>query len=90
MFDNIRSDKRFTFITKCQLDINGAKFNCLVDNISTVGALIEVPSPDKKYIQVGRTGTLNVLLLTPVKYHCKVVRINSNQVGLQFFNLHDR
>ena len=84
MIDKVRSDERFTFISNCQLDMNGAKFNCLVDNISTVGALIECTSPDQKYIQVGKTGILNVLLLTPVKYVCKIVRIDSNQIGLQF------
>ncbi len=79
-----RSDERLTFITKCQLDINGIKYNCLVENISTAGALIEMTASDQNCIHVGEMGTLDVLLLAPVKYRCKVVRINSNQIALQF------
>ena len=66
------------------MDINGAHYNCLVDNISTIGALIEVTASEQKHISVGETGILNTVLLSPVKFLCKVVRINLNQVGLQF------
>lgn len=79
-----RSDERVKFTTKCQLDINGKKYNCLVDNISTTGASIEMTASEQNYIQVGEMGTLKVLLLSPVKYLCKVVRVNSNQIGLHF------
>ena len=79
-----RSDNRVALLTKCQLDINGRKYNCLVDNISTTGAAIEMTVLDHDDIQVGEMGTLNVLLLSPVKYRCRVVRIDSNQIGVQF------
>lgn len=79
-----RSDERITFSSKGQMDINGTKYNCLVDNISTIGALIEVAASDKDHILVGETGILNILLLSPVKFICRVVRINLNQIGLQF------
>ena len=79
-----RSDERITFISKGQMDINGTKYNCLVDNISTIGALIEVAASEQKHILVGEMGILNTVLLSPVKFLCKVVRINLNQIGLQF------
>jgi hypothetical protein len=79
-----RSDNRVELLTKCQLDINGRTYNCLVDNISTTGAAIEMSVAGEDDIQVGETGMLNVLLLSPVTYQCRVVRISSNQIGVQF------
>jgi len=81
-----RSDNRVALLTKCQFDINGRKYNCLVDNISTTGAAIEMTVSDQDDIQVGEIGTLNVLLLSPVQYQCRVVRISSDQVGVQFID----
>jgi hypothetical protein len=79
-----RSENRVELLTKCQLEINGKKYNCLVDNISTAGAAVEMADADQDCIQVGDTGTLDVLLLSPVTYHCKVVRTDSNLIGVQF------
>ena len=82
--DKQRSDSRVELLTKCQLEINGKKYNCLVDNISTTGAAVEMAGTDQDSIQVGNTGTLDVLLLSPVTYHCWVVRISSDQIGVNF------
>ena len=84
MNDKQRSDQRVPLITKCHLDINGKTYNCLVDNISITGASVEMTAADQNGINVGDTGTLHVLLLSPVKYLFKVARVNSNQIGLQF------
>ncbi|WP_223922358.1 PilZ domain-containing protein [Geobacter sp. AOG2] len=84
MSEKQRSDNRVALLTKCQLDIKGRTYNCLVDNISTTGAAIEMTVADHDDIQVGETATLNVLLLSPVTYRCKVVRISSDQIGVQF------
>lgn len=84
MSEKQRSDNRVALLTKCQLDLNGRKYNCLVDNISTTGAAIEMTALDQDDIQVGEMGTLNVLLLSPVRYRCRVVRISANQIGVQF------
>lgn len=84
MNEKQRGDNRVALLTKCQLEINGRKYNCLVDNISTTGAAIEMIVLDHDDIQVGEMGTLNVLLLSPVRYQCRVVRIDSNQIGVQF------
>jgi hypothetical protein len=82
--DKQRGDSRVELLTKCQLEIKGKKYNCLVDNISTTGASVEMAAMDLDHIQVGDTGTLVVLLLSPVTYHCRVVRRSSDQIGVQF------
>jgi hypothetical protein len=79
-----RSESRIELLTKCRLEINGKKYNCLVDNISTTGAAVEMAGTVQDCIQVGDTGTLDVLLLSPVTYHCRVVRTDSNLIGVQF------
>ena len=84
MYKLERSDERIPFITKGLLEIKGVKCTCLVDNISTTGALIEVGASDQMQLCMGDVGTLKVLLLSPVNYICQVVRINSNQIGLHF------
>ena len=84
MYDKQRNDERVNVITKCSLDINGTKYYCILDNISTIGASIEIDASDKNNIQIGDVGTLHVLLLSTVQYLCKVVRADSNRVGLQF------
>ncbi len=84
MYDKQRSDERINIITKCSLDINGTKYYGILDNISTIGASIEINTSDKINIQIGDIGTLHVLLLSTVQYLCKVVRTDSNRVGLQF------
>lgn len=81
-----RSDERLKFVSNGQIDINGTKYNCLVDNISTIGALIEVTASEQKHILVGEMLILYMVLLSPVKFLCKVIRINIDQIGLQFVN----
>ncbi|HEY4743741.1 MAG TPA: PilZ domain-containing protein [Desulfuromonadaceae bacterium] len=84
MYDQQRRDERVTLTTKGLLDINDARHECVVDNISTIGAFIELKVPGKHRIHAGDRGVLHVLLLTPVKYLCVVVRIEATGIGLQF------
>lgn len=87
--DKCRRDKRLNITTKCRLDISGKVHDCIVDNISTVGAAIDITNlkfSKKNLLQVGEMGTLNVLLLAPVKFHCKVVWVSSTQIGVEFIN----
>lgn len=84
MLDTHRSDERIPFTTNGLLEIRGSKFSCLVDNISTTGVLIEISTADLEYIRLGDIGILYVLLLSPVNYPCRVVRIDANQIGLHF------
>jgi hypothetical protein len=79
-----RCDERISFKTRCILDVKGKKLSCLVDNISNVGALIEVAPSDRGSIKSGDVCSLKVLLLSAVNYTCKVVRIDTNQIGVSF------
>jgi hypothetical protein len=83
MYDIQRSDERIPFKTRCILEINGAKCTCLVDNISTAGALVEACS-EPLTVNQGDVGTLKVLLLSPIHYQCSVVRVQGSQLALQF------
>lgn len=84
MTNTFRNNERIAFTTKGLLDIRGSIYACLVDNISTTGVLIEVNNLDQENIRLGDIGTLSILLLSPVNYTCRVVRIDSNQIGLNF------
>jgi len=84
MYDKKRGEERISFKTTCVLNLKDSKYACVVDNISTTGALIELCTKDQKGIHMGDTGTLKVLLLSPVTYLCKVIRVHSNQIGLHF------
>lgn len=86
---NDRGDARVEYITKCEFDIKGIVYKCLLDNLSTTGASVEMTPSDQDYIQLGEIGTLTVLLSSPVKYLCTVVRIKSTQLGLQFLDNDD-
>lgn len=79
-----RIDERITILTKCKLEIDGRKSDCLVENISTVGAMIKLDKTDYKFISVGDTGMISILLLSPVHYLCRVIRKEKGQIGLQF------
>lgn len=79
-----RSDQRVSFITKCILHINNKKYSCLLENISTTGASIDMSRDVPASIQVGAPCILKVLLLSPVTYSCKVVRKTTDHIGVQF------
>lgn len=64
----------------------GISHDCLVENISTVGASVHLTDSDQASMHVGDTGILTVLLLTSVTYPCKIVRIDLNRVALQFID----
>jgi len=84
MFEKTREDERVNIITRCRLDIKGTKYDGIVDNISTVGASVEINASDQNNIRIGDTGILYVLLLSTVQYLFKVVRNDTNRIGLQF------
>jgi len=82
----VRIDDRQTLDTKCILDINGRKYKCRMDNFSTAGASVEITDADYERIKIGESGTLIVTLLTNAEYACKVMRIVSSHISLQFID----
>ena len=85
-----RSDERIEYVTKCELDIRGTIHMCLLDNLSATGASVEMTPSGQNYIQEGEIVMLMVLLSSPVKYLCTVVRVKSTQICLQFLDDNDR
>lgn len=79
-----RVDERVTLLTKCKLEINGKKFDGLVDNISTLGALVELDRWSLMYIDIGDRGAIKLLLLSPVQYLCTVVRKYPKHIAIKF------
>lgn len=86
MYNQQRSDERVAFRTTCVLNINGNQYKGLLDNISDNGALIALISSHQDRIHQGDTGTLQVLLLSPVTYRCRVVRIKGNEIAVEFID----
>jgi hypothetical protein len=82
--DNKRFDERIDYISNCILIYNDEEFTGLLNNISTTGALIEMNGPFPHGIKCEDACTLKVLLLSPVKYSCKIVHLEADHVGLQF------
>jgi len=83
---NDRGDARVEYMTRCEFNVKGVVYKCLLDNLSTTGASVEITPSDRDYIQLGAKGALTVLFSSPVKYLCTVVRIKSTQLGLQFLD----
>jgi hypothetical protein len=79
-----RRDERLDLTTKGRLAISGKVYDCIIDNISPVGAAIDMTLTKTPVLQVGQMGTLNVLLLSPVRFHFRVVRTSSTRVGVEF------
>jgi len=83
---NKRSDQRITYVSNSLLKINEVSYHCFLENISTTGALLEIDDIISDTIHIDDVCSLDVLLLSPVKYTCKVVHINNNKVGLKFID----
>ena len=79
-----RHTERLSWVSNGVLEVHGSKYECFLDNISDEGALIRFTETDLPALNPGVTCTLKVVLLNVVEYPCKVVRVNSPQVGLQF------
>ena len=82
--DHTRSDQRIKYISKCQLEIQGISYSGLLENVSTSGASIDVVDAVPDSIRCGDPCNLTTLLLGPVKLPCKIIRIDSTRIGLQF------
>ncbi len=84
--DKQRSDQRVNYISKCLLDVHGTIYPGILENISKTGAAIEIVETLPHTIQCGETCILSTLLLSPVKYSCKILRIDSKRIALQFLD----
>lgn len=83
---NNRSDQRVNYVSECLLDVQSTSYFCLLENISSTGASLEMIGDGPKNDQCGEECKLTVLLLSPVKYSCKILRINSFKIALKFLD----
>lgn len=68
------------------VDGKSEKIFCMLENISNHGALICIMDPVGGIMQQGDIICLKTILLSPVEYQCKVTRIDSNRIAVQFLN----
>lgn len=83
---NKRSDQRITHVSDSLLKIRGESYHCFLENISTTGALLDLNMNIGDKFQIDDVCSLDVLLLSPVNYTCRVVHINDSKVGLKFID----
>jgi hypothetical protein len=81
-----RNDQRITYISKCLLEVHDASFAGLLENVSAAGASIEISGAMPQTVQDGDSCNLTALLLGPVKLPCKVLRITSTSIAVQFLD----
>ena len=81
-----RNDDRFEFISMGLVDGKTDKISCRLENISPGGALIRMIDPVPETLQKGDIVNLKAILLLPVELQCKVVRIDADQIAMQFIN----
>ncbi|MHB8058005.1 MAG: PilZ domain-containing protein [Desulfuromonadaceae bacterium] len=82
-----RNDDRIVFISMGLVDGKTEKISCVLENISPAGALIRMSGPVPETIQKGDIVHLKAILLLPVELQCKVVRIDADQIAMQFINM---
>lgn len=71
----------------CILNYEGINYQALLDNISLGGALVKVSDMQPERLYIG--AVVNLMLcsnpdLCPTKYTCKVIRLDSPDIGIKF------
>lgn len=87
---NTGKSDRIVCEAKCILNFDGFDFQGVIENISLSGALIKLNDKITNSIQPGDTCDMifcNNPDLYPVKYTCKVIRLDSAIIGIEFLEL---
>ncbi|MBV5340058.1 MAG: PilZ domain-containing protein [Deltaproteobacteria bacterium] len=82
-----RTDDRVVFISMGMVNGNTEQVSCTLENISPAGALVRMSGPVPETIQKGDIIHLKTILLSPVELKCKVVRIDTDQIAVQFIDI---
>ena len=79
-----RMDDRIDFTSLGTLSGNGSKIHCHLVNISTKGASVKMIESPHKGLHQGDIVRLKTTFLSPVELQCKVIRIDSTRIAVQF------
>ena len=82
-----RIGSRITCNSQCILNFHGSVYHVLLENISIEGALLNTNNELLNHLKRGDLCDLllcNDPDLCPTKYSCKVVRFDSEGIGVQF------
>lgn len=82
-----RNDGRIAFISMGMVDGNTENISCKLENISSGGALVRTSGLVPGTLQKGDIVHLKAFLLSPVELQCKVVRIDADQIAMQFIEI---
>jgi PilZ domain-containing protein len=88
--DKMIQRSRIVCEAKCILNFDGFNFLGVIENISLSGALIKLNSKLPESIQPGDKCDMIFCSdpdLYPVKYTCKIVRLDSAIIGIEFLEL---
>jgi hypothetical protein len=76
-----RETDRIAFVTMGRIN---EEIACTVENVSDRGALINMIDPIQKRLQQGDIIRLRIILLAPVEYLAKVVRVGVARIAVRF------
>ena len=82
-----RNDDRIQFVSMGMVECKTGKLSCLLENISDGGTLIRLSDPAPERFREGDIVHLKAILLMPVELQCKVVRIDADQIAMQFIDM---
>jgi PilZ domain len=88
--DNMKKSVRIICEAKCILNFDGFDYQGVIENISLSGALIKLN--DKMPVSMHPGDKCDMIFcsnpdLYPVKYTCKVTRLDSAIIGIEFLEL---
>lgn len=81
-----REHDRIAFISMGLVVGKSENIACSLENISHQGALIKINGPINQILQLGDLLRLKALLLTPVEFKCRVTRVDTDQIAVQFID----
>jgi len=87
---NLEKSDRIVCEAKCILKFDGFEIQGVIENLSLSGALIKLNDKFTDSIQPGATCDMIFCSnpdLYPVRYACKVIRLDSEIIGIEFVEL---
>lgn len=83
----MREHRRITCVSHCIFNYEGVNYHALLENLSLSGALLQTGDEHPCGLYIGTTVDLmlcNNPQVCPIKYSCKVIRLASSTIGVNF------